>query len=123
MWVDEPKRVAIEASRLGPTNDSQRVTVMDKRTRSKGMVAGAICFLAFAMPHSALFWVDLAMNGYQRGTCVAWLVVMAIYAAVGSLLGVGVARRSRVLMILASVLVVSILGVWVYGLAFHGFDD
>lgn len=82
---------------------------------------GCCCFLILALPTYMLFSISMAFTGDVPTW--AWLAYFGTYGVVCSILGLGVARKSKPLIIIGLILVAAIIGVWTYALGFDGFGD
>jgi len=84
-------------------------------SRDKGMLAGGVCFGVLMAPWAFFgYLLVLTAEGRTAWTWLIWLLGAFIIACVSALLGLGVARGSRKLIVLSSVLVTAVIGGLIY---------
>jgi len=70
-----------------------------------------------AIPASMLASISIGVTfdpEVKKQVSIAWPIHIAVYAVVFSILGLGIARSSRRLLILWFLLILAIIGYWVY---------
>jgi len=87
------------------------------RDRNKGLVAGVICFLLFAVPFSVVASFSMAMSASSQMTSniIYYLIYISVFAAISTVLGFSVAHQSKRLTIISMVLILAVIvGILVY---------
>jgi hypothetical protein len=82
--------------------------------KEKGIKAGAICFSCFMVPWLfLLFGALLFSEGFDRQTIIGFIALIYIFILVSSFLGFSIARESRRLIIISSILVAAVPITWI----------
>ena len=84
--------------------------------KAKGIKAGIICFSVFMIPW--LFFIIFALitdpYGFRAESIIGILIGIIVFAFVSSFLGYSIAKKSVILIVIASIIVAAVPVIWWY---------
>jgi hypothetical protein len=85
-----------------------------KTNRTGGIIAGTICFSVFMIPWLYLIYKAFKTDphGFRAETNIGITIGVLVFAFVSSFLGFSIAKKSVILVIIASIFILAVPAIW-----------